>query len=530
MDHRSSRTGVVASAHVLASRAGASILQNGGNAFDAAVAVAACLNVVEPYMSGLAGMGYATMWVAAERRVRALDFVTSVPRSFPVDRFSSRQQLARGPLSVGAPGNLAGWSALSEALGRLPLQRALQPAISLAADGFPIGRFGAEEISGHAPGLAADPAYGEAFGQNYPFRTGLTAGAVVRQPQLAETLQQIASHGPQYLYAGPLGRRIIEHLGTIGGTLTLNDLAAVQPVWREPLVVPYRGALVHTPPPPCEGFQFLLTLRLMEGFDVVSLGRETAGYFDLLIRAIRLAASVRIADNDPSPDRLAELFSDGHVAALRARLAAGDGRFGATEQWVAGPPGQDEDPGHTTSFSVADQDGNLICVTQSLGSVFGSGVVVPGTGVCLNNFLCWADVQPGSPNRTAPGRSLPICMAPSISTLDDEPVLALGTPGSYGILQTQAQAIISHVDFRLSLQDAIDVPRCRCSDGNTTEFEDRIDPGVLASLREMGHDARYYGSPWSMKVGGMQAIVKNPPGLLMTGAADPRRDGAVVAL
>src|SRR3954452_13069767 len=138
---RSSKSGVVASAHVLASEAGGRILADGGNAFDAAVAVAACLNVVEPFMSGLAGMGYATMWVAAQQRVRVLDFVQPVPHSFPVQRFSAREQLARGPHSVGPPGNLAGWSALSAGLGRLSLQRVFEPAVALAADGFPIGRF-----------------------------------------------------------------------------------------------------------------------------------------------------------------------------------------------------------------------------------------------------------------------------------------------------------------------------------------------------------------------------------------------------
>src|SRR4051794_26873035 len=147
---RSSTSGVVASAHVLASEAGGRILADGGNAFDAAVAVAACLNVVEPFMSGLAGMGYATMWVAAEQRVRVLDFVQPVPRSFPVQRFSKREQLARGPHSVGPPGNLAGWAELSRTYGGLPLARVFEPAIALAADGFPIGRFGAEQITEHA--------------------------------------------------------------------------------------------------------------------------------------------------------------------------------------------------------------------------------------------------------------------------------------------------------------------------------------------------------------------------------------------
>ncbi len=524
-----STTGVVASAHRLASRAGARILRGGGNAFDAAVAVAACLNVVEPYMSGLAGMGFATMWVAAERRVRVLDFVAPVPRSFPVERFTSRDQLARGPLSVGAPASLAGWLTLWQAGGSLPLDHLLEPAIVLATDGFQVGRFGAEEITQHAPALASDLRHGEAFRSAYPFGAGMAAGATMQQPHLAETLRQIGTHGAGTLYGGALGRRIVDHVQALGGTLAMDDLGAVQAVWREPAAVPYRGILVHTPPPPCEGFQFLLTLRLLDGFDVARLGRETAGHLDLVIRAIRIAASVRIQNGNPPPERLGELLSDGMVEALRARLRAGAGLQGPTEQWTPGPPAP-EDPGHTTSFSVADHDGNLVCVTQSLGSVFGSGVVVPGTGICLNNFLFWADVQPGSPNRTAGGRALPMCMAPSISTQAGIPVLALGTPGSYGILQTQAQAMVSHLDFGLDLQAAIDAPRGRLWDGDTTEFENRIAPGVIAALRAMGHGARTLESAWSMKVGGMQAIRRDPANGLLTGAADRRRDGAVIAL
>jgi gamma-glutamyltranspeptidase/glutathione hydrolase len=191
------------------------------------------------------------------------------------------------------------------------------------------------------------------------------------------------------------------------------------------------------------------------------------------------------------------------------------------------PPG--EDPGHTTSFSIADHDGNLICVTQSLGSPFGSGVVVPGTGVCLNNFLYWSEVTPKSPNRTQPGAELPICMAPSISTLDGKPVLALGTPGSYGILQTQSQAFVQYVDFGLALQDAIEAPRARLFDGKLVQVEGRVPAAVVTALRQRGHDAQSFAD-WTMKVGGMQAVAVDLATGVMTGAADPRRDGYAVAL
>lgn len=523
--------GMVASAHPCASEAGLDILRQGGNAFDAAIAVAAALNVVEPFMSGLAGMGFATIWVAAEQRVRVLDFVPPIPRSFPIERLTRRQQLQGGPLAVGLPGNLAGWAALTETYGCLPLARLLAPAIRLAEEGFGVLRFGALQINESAPGLAASPICGAAWRANYPFAQGIDVGDIIHQPDLAATLRLIAAEGAQVLYRGALGQRVIAHVRSIGGCLTLDDLADVAPAWREPICAPYRGLMVHTPPPACEAFQFLLSLRILDGFDIESMDMNSVEHLDLVIRAIRLAAGVRIANGIPTGDQVAAYLSDGFVARLCDRLRAGEGVSGATEQWMAEAPAGD-DPGHTTSFSVADAEGNLVCITQSLGSAFGSGVVVPGTGISLNNLLYWADVQPGSPSRAVRGGPISMCMSPSISTRDGVPVLALGTPGSYGILQTQTQAMVHHLDFGLPIQAAIDAPRGRLWDGRLVEFEARIDPGVLAALRALGHDARPFPWDWTMKVGGMQAI-RLEPGEHggtngMAGAADKRRDGHVM--
>ncbi|WP_257787124.1 gamma-glutamyltransferase family protein [Roseomonas gilardii] len=519
---------MVASAHQCASQAGCKILEAGGSAFDAAVAVAAALNVVEPYMSGLAGMGFATMWVAAEARVRVLDFVPPIPLSFPVGRFTSREELLSGPAAVASPGNLAGWCALHQAYGRLPLPQVLAPAITLAEQGFEFSPFGIEEVAEFAPGHVATPGTGEAFSAAFPFHTTLRAGDQVQAPMLAATLRQVAEGGADVLYRGELGSRMVAFLAEQGGTLTLDDLASVSPIWRDPLSATYRGLRIHVPPPPCEDFQFLLTLRLLEGFDVAALEPLSVEHLDLVIRAIRLAAGVRIADNRPDEARLRAILSDENVRLLQDRLRVGDGLQGPTEQWTSEPP-PGADPGHTTSFSIADREGNLVCITQSLGSVFGSGVAVPGTGVLLNNFLYWADVQPGSPNLARPGQPLAMCMAPSISTRDGKPCLALGTPGSYGILQTQAQALVSHLDFGLDLQAAINAPRARLWDGRLVEIENRVAPEVVAALRERGHDARPFPSAFTMHVGGMQAIGRDPRTDHLSGAADPRRNGAVMA-
>ncbi|MCW5745197.1 MAG: gamma-glutamyltransferase [Alphaproteobacteria bacterium] len=514
------------------------MLGNGGNAFDAAAATAAALNVVEPYMSGIAGQGYATCYVAAEGRVRTLDFVNPIPRRFPVERFTHREELARGALSVGTPGNLAGWCEMVRAHGRKSLPEIFAPAIALARDGYPLIAFNVEEINGVAPELRRRTALFEPWARTYTDGTGrVSTGFILRQPDLAKTLAAVAAEGPGLMYGGTLGRTIVDHLATIGGTLTIEDLEAARPVWREPLAIAYRGLRLHTLPPPSEAFQFLLALRLLEGVELGRLERNGVEHLDLVWRAIRLAAGERIAHNHPTPETLARLLGDDHVAMLRQRLRDGQPVIGPTEQWTgpaapvaaAAPAMADAALAehHTTSFSIADGEGNVVCVTQSLGSVFGAGIVVPGTGVCLNNFLYWADVNPRSPNRSMPGGPFPVCMAPSIATRDDKPVLALGTPGSYGILQTQVQALVQHVDFGLELQDAIEAPRARLMDGRAVHPESRIDAATLASLRQRGHDVMPLPA-WHMRVGGMQAVAIDPATGARTGACDPRRDGYVV--
>ncbi len=523
-----SRHGMVAAAHPLAAAAGARILGSGGTAFDAAAATAAALNVVEPYMSGLAGRGVATCYIAKERRVRTLDFVAPIPKKFPVDKLSRRDQLIRGALAVGAPGNLAGWCELVKSHGRKKLPELFAPAIAIARDGYQLIEFNLEEFRTAAGELAGYKELHPEWSRVYTAGAGSVApGFVLKQPDLARTLEALAAEGPGLLYGGALGQKILDRLSELGGCLTMEDLLAVKTNWVDPIAVSYRGYTVNAPPPACEGYQYLLTLRILEGFDLAKMKRNSAEHVDTVLRAVRLAAGVRIASGVPNPQKLAEILSDSHVEGLRTRVRDGKPVVGPTEQWTPPQEKATAAESHTTSFSIADSDGNLICLTQSLGSVFGSGIVVPGTGLTLNNFLYWADVNPKSPNRVTPGGPLPMCMAPSIVTKNDAPVLALGTPGSYGILQTQPQALVQYLDFGLPLQQAIEAPRGRLTDGVEVFLESRIEPEVHAELRQRGHNVTT-GPAWTMKVGGMQGVAVDPATGVFTGGCDPRRDGYVV--
>ncbi|KAB2849421.1 MAG: gamma-glutamyltranspeptidase, partial [Hyphomicrobiaceae bacterium] len=267
--------GMVAAAHPLAAQAGARLLSSGGNAFDAAAATAAALNVVEPYMSSLGGMGLATCYIAAEKRARTLDFVTRVPSKFPVEKLKKREELNRGPVAVGTPGNLMGWGELVKSHGKRPWKEALEPAIRLARDGYPLVEFNVAEINESVVELKKYPSL---YANWAPIFLGSKAwvrqGDVLKQPDLAKTFEALAANGTDHLYKGPIGRTIVEHLAKIGGTLTLGDLETAKPEWRDPIKVAYRGREVHTLSPPCEGFQCLLTLRILDGFDLSGLERN----------------------------------------------------------------------------------------------------------------------------------------------------------------------------------------------------------------------------------------------------------------
>jgi len=522
----SSVHGVVAAAHPLAAQAGARIMREGGNAFDAIAATAAVLNVAEPYMSGLAGMGMATMYVAKEKRVRTLDFITKVPFKLPVQRFKDREDLYRGPLACSTPGNLAGWCTLVETYGKKSLKDVFQPAIELARDGVVLTDFNEDKYMEAARDLKPHKAFYEDWNRTYAFGKGkVKAGQVLKQPDLAKTYQAIVADGPDHLYKGPLGKALLAQVKKLGGCLTQEDFDAVEPEWLEPVAAEYRGIMVHTLPPPCEGFQYLLTLAILDGFDLGRLERNGVEHLDLVFRAIRLAAATRIEFNNPTPKKLKEMLSSGFVAKLRKRVADGKPIDAPTEQWVEPKP-VDLRKEHTTSFSAADKDGNAICITQSLGAGFGCGVVVPGTGVCLNNFLYWGEINPKGTNYMRPGGPLALPMAPSIGTKKGKLVLALGTPGSYGICQTQTQTMVQLVDFGLPIQDAIEAPRARLWDGRRVQVEGRVRPEVIDALKARGHDAEHY-LPWTMSVGGMHGITVDPDSGAMTGGCDPRRDGYV---
>jgi gamma-glutamyltranspeptidase/glutathione hydrolase len=523
--------GAVASAHPLASLAGLRMLLEGGNAVDAAVAVAAALNVVEPFMSGAGGIGLMLISRARTGERHVLDFIGPAPAA--ADPRVSEDELAGGPRSAAVPGNLGGWLAALERFGTLPRARVFGPAIELAEGGVPLTWMSAQFIERARPTLGRSAEAQRLYLGNGGPRTG----KIVTYKELAGTFRQVAEGGAEVFYRGPIARAIARAVQEAGGWLDEADLAAFAPEWRAPLTIPYRAREIATVPPPFSAFQMLETLNIMEGFDLAGWGHNSPDYLHHLIEAIKLASADRLAYAYRPDPPIRGLVSKAYAAAQRARIdpqraAVSEGERHSAErlsgQIAEGHPARFELE-QTTHFACADGEGTVVSVTQTLGVPFGSGFAVPGTGLVLNNILKWMDRDPASPNVLRPGRKAGTMMSPTQVFHDGRFLASLGTPGSYGILQTQAQMLLNLLDFDMLVQEAIEQPRVRVYRDRLVDAEGRLPAATVEALRGRGHEVHVLDD-WSWVVGGGQGLARDPEtGALMAGA-DPRRDGYALAI
>ena len=520
------RRGMIASAHPLASLAGLRMLMAGGNAIDAAVATAAALNVVEPFMSGLGGIGYMNIYSAERDEHLILDYVGLTPLAAELALYGSSDQASSGPLSPIVPGACGGWLAALERYGTMDAATVFEPAIEYAEQGIGMTATGSRFFGNVASSLHATSA------ATY-LLDGLTPkpGEVLVQADLAETYRAIAADGPDVFYRGAIADKIVSFLSDHGGLITGEDLANFTPAWLDPVDIDYRGFRVCVPPPPCQAVQYLETLNVMEGFDVTEMGHNSAQTLHNFLEAAKLAIADRVQYAAIDEPPTAGLLSKAYAAQRRAQIT--DRAQPRSERYVpgtgggvgAGDPYAWMQTECTTHFDTIDDRGNAVGVTQSLGSAFGSGMVVTGTGLALNNFMAWFDMEPQSPNAIGPGKKNEMCMSP-VQAFDDAGLrFLIGTPGSYGIMQTTPQMIMNIIDHRMSIQAAIEAPRVRSMDGLLVKAETRIDGDVLAELGHRGHQLDLGDGDWTPGVGGGQGIYIDPDTGTFVGGADPRRDG-----
>ena len=526
------RNGMIATSQPLASAAGLAVLQTGGNAIDAAVTAAAVLAVVEPTMTGLGGDVFAIVYDATTRTLRGLNSSGRAGANADADALVAKgitEMPTEGACAVTVPGALAGWVALLEERGTTTLAHALEPAIRYARDGFPVSEIIADQWANAAWRVSLDPAAAAVF---LPDGRAPTHGEVFRNPDFANTLEQIAGGGRDIVYRGPIGAAIAADVRGRGGFLTPADFEAHRADWVDPISTNYRGYEVYELPPNTQGFVALEMLNILEGNDISALGHNSAEYLHLWAEAKRIAFADRAAYlADPQlvpPATLRALVSKDYAATrrreinpLRAAAAYAPGVFGATAAHDVTFDGRDR--GDTVYLTAADGNGNVISFINSLFSEFGAGIVVPGTGVVLHNRGAGFTLEQGHPNRLAPGKRPLHTLVPAFVMKDGKPFLSFGVMGGDNQAQAHVQVIANIVDFGMNVQEAGEAARVRHG-AEGLAAESGIGAAVRASLSQRGHmviDGRGL-------MGGYQGImIDGSTGVLM-GGSDPRKDGLAI--
>jgi gamma-glutamyltranspeptidase len=519
----SGRHAVVTSDEPLASMAGMRILQEGGNAFDAAVATAAAVGVLDPRMSSIGGNGFATVYVSKTQEVRALNFYGSAPKRATASLYQGKDY-SHGFLSAPVPSCLKGYEALHKAYGRLPWAKVLQPAIELAKNGFIIRQGIIDDIRQYQKILQEFPSTTRVFlpGGSLPKQ-----GEIFRQPDLARTLEDIAEHGAGVFYSGPIAARIVQFYQANGGALGAEDLAEYQAKWVTPISTTYRGYTFYTQPPSSSAIAVLEQLNMLEGYDLKALGHNTPEYLHLVGEVMRLAIADRnryVGDPDFVKVPVEKLLSKSY-ATERRKLIHLDSTIPIATAGDFEQPGEN----HTTHLSVVDEEGNMVALTQTLGDIFGSGVVTADTGVLFSDEMRHLHLDPKDASRLEPGKRSRSNQSPIIVLKDGKPFMAIGTPGSNGIWQRLVQVIANIIDFGMDVQTAITEPRMiyggRAETGTEIQplfkVEDRISGATMSALRAKGYGITSVRDD----DGRVNGIVIDPVTNFRLGGADPREAG-----
>ncbi len=513
------RRGMVATSQPLAAWEGLRVLQEGGNAVDAAVTMSATLSVVEPHMTGPGGDLVALVYAGATGRVHCLDAAGRAPARATPEAVRQRGVEAippRSGLAVTVPGAVSGWAALLERFGKIDLRRALEPAIAYAEDGFPVTEVIAAQWAASEDLLrrrrAAPAAY--LIGGRAP-----RAGEVFRNPDLGRTLRTLAARGAEAFYRGELGEAVAACVRSEGGLLDPGDLAGHVPSWVDPIWSSYRGYTVLQAPPSFQGVTALEILNVLEAFDLRASGHNSAESLHVMIEAKKLAFADRqryLADPTRTDVPVARLLSKAY-ARRRARLI-GD----RASTYAAGPLDAETE---TVVAVAADGAGNAVVLLSSLFNAFGSGIVVEGTGVVLQNRGAGFSLDPRDRNAIGPAKRPLHTLAPAMVLEGDELVLALGVMGGDMQVQGHAQVLANLVEFGLPLQEAVDAPRVRHLEGGRVYLDAGIAADVEAELKARGHEVERDGLPTTTTSGGAQAVAIDRRTRVLAGASDWRKDG-----
>jgi gamma-glutamyltranspeptidase/glutathione hydrolase len=522
-----SRNGIVAAESPLAAQAGVRILEQGGNAVDAAIATNAMMGVVEPMMNGIGGDLFAIVYDAKANKLYGLNASGWAPKGLTIEYLEKqgiRSMPQQGVNSITVPGAVDGWQKLADKFGRKKLGEDLAAAIRTAQEGFPVPEWDAAYWALSVNYLHTDEAATKTY---LPEDRAPRVGEVFRNPDLAWSLGQIAQHGRDAFYKGEIARKILESMKRHGGPMAEPDLAEFSSEFVEPISTTYRDWTVYELPPNVQGLAALEMLNIMEAFP---LGQKDWGFastnaLHTMIEAKKLAyADLLKYIGDPRKQKLpvATLLSKEWAAQRAKQIDVDHANCDVTAGEI--PTGKD-----TTYLSVVDREGNMVSLIQSNYELFGSGMVAPGTGFALQDRGGLFSLDPASPNALA-GRKRPLhTIIPAFAQKGDSRV-AFGIMGGWNQSQAHAQFIANLVDFKMNIQAALEAPRFskHSFGGCDVMMENRVPQKVRDELAAKGHKIEWKGA-FSTVVGGGQAVMRDFTTGVNYGASDPRKDGQAVA-
>jgi gamma-glutamyltranspeptidase/glutathione hydrolase len=501
---------VVCTSQPLAAAAGLRMLADGANAVDAAVATAITLTLVEPVSNGIGSDAFAIVWDGND--MHGLNASGRSPAAWTPEFFGGQPVPTHGWNSVTVPGAVSAWTELHRRFGELPLDRLFEPAIGYGRNGFPVSPTIAGQWAAQVPVLASQPGFAEAF---LPGGRAPVPGQLFGFPEHAATLEKIAATHGEAFYRGELAAQMEAHSTANGGVLRASDLAAHRADWVETISNDYRGYTIHEIPPNGQGIAALIALGILENFDMASAPVDSADSVHLQIEALKLAfadAQAYVADIDYMPLRPEQLLDSEY---LLQRSALIDTQ--RAKPVTAGIP-----KGGTVYLTAADASGMMVSMIQSNNMGFGSGVVVPGTGISLQNRGANFVAMPGHPNQVGPGKRPYHTIAPGFMTKGGAPVMSFGVMGGTMQPQGHVQLVVRIADYGQNPQAACDGPRFRVLGGMQVSVEGGFPPATLEELSRRGHELVTVDD--YNQFGSCQAIWRlDDDGYLA--ASDPRRDG-----
>ncbi len=524
------RNGMAATSQPLATQVALDILKNGGSAMDAAIAANAVLGLVEPASCGIGGDIFAIIWDAKAQKLYGFNGSGRAPKSLTIDYFMERDMRyvpLHGPLPVSVPGCVDGWFSMHQKFGKLPMSALLQPAINYGREGFPVSEVIAYEMASNYEGMENQPGFADTY---LPNGKPPVKGEVFKNPGLANTYELIAKGGRDAFYKGAIARTINRFMKKHEGFLSYEDLASHTSNWVEPVTTNYRGYDVWELPPNGQGTAALQMLNILEGFDIASMGFGSPEYLHVLTEAKKLAFEDRAkfyADPEFSKIPLSELLSKEYAKQRRELIDLDK----AARSYAAGD--LEIELGNTTYLTVADKEGNMVSLIQSIYSEFASGMVPDGLGFVLQNRGQMFNVQDKNhANALEPGKRPFHTIIPAFITKDGKPHVSFGLMGGAVQPQGHAQVVVNMIDFGMNLQEAGDAPRMRhtgssqptgsvMTNGGTLNLESGFDSKTIRELRKKGHRISFSVGIY----GGYQAIGVDLESKVYAGASESRKDG-----